>query len=329
MAKDSKLLKKMYLLSESTFQKIKDIEDTERNFTTLDRAMREILYNKKNNTHDKWQKYLNLLNKYIMLRKQLVARHGETTDKKTEDKTQKKVNDHSKKNPFDDIDNTNFPRLSDVFNTDNTVVNPNNFQFNNTIPEEPEPGDKTVDFSKLDIPETLPASTEQYYDADGDFGDNVTLPPISATRAAKESLANNHDVSMRDVSENNKIVTIKWKGQIYTVTELLAKNFRTFIKKVEIKYPMARSVQQSDFANYLTNGTVSVQRQDVKPFSVDRLARKRKVAIPNLAGNKKPKPSTVDEFFPVTKKPTILRASKLGQTGSGLKHVKSKWVSFR
>lgn len=53
--KDMQLLNKMYLMSEATIEKIKDVENMERNFTALDKSMKDVLYNKKLNDHEKLQ----------------------------------------------------------------------------------------------------------------------------------------------------------------------------------------------------------------------------------------------------------------------------------
>lgn len=79
MTNQNKMLKKMFLLNETSFQKIKDIEDTERNFNALDKHMRAILYNKKLNDHEKLVQYTELLEKYLKLRKQLLTKYGENT----------------------------------------------------------------------------------------------------------------------------------------------------------------------------------------------------------------------------------------------------------
>lgn len=86
MLRDAKLLKKYYLLSPSSFEKMKEIEATERTFNVFEKAMHSLLYkNSKLNEHDKWMKYNELLNKYLNLRNRLISKYGET-EKKTQRK---------------------------------------------------------------------------------------------------------------------------------------------------------------------------------------------------------------------------------------------------
>lgn len=323
---DSKLLKKMYLLNEVTFEKLKDIENTERNFGSLDKAMREILYNKKINNHDKLLLYTNLLNKYLNLRKQLIAKHGNTAIKEKVLQKEVKKDEQQTKNPFDTVNLTNFPRLSNVFKPSDTIVDPDNFQFEHTLGVVP---GQNMDFSMAELSEkkTPSPQKEDLFVADGEEDQYVNLPATSAASVARKSIAGDvGDVSMRDADE---IVPIEWKGIVYTITKLTEKDFRTFLKKIELKYPKAKRVELKDFTNYLVNGKVSITTLDKEtPYKLTAVARKRKTPTTSNLAEKRKKETSVIDHFRVKKKASSLRTSVRQQTGKGLKN-KIKWKTFR
>lgn len=82
MAKETKLLRKMYLLSDASVQKLKELDDAEKEFTTLDHRMKKILYDKKLTGHTKWMLYNNLLEKYNNLRRKMSREYETTKDKR-------------------------------------------------------------------------------------------------------------------------------------------------------------------------------------------------------------------------------------------------------
>lgn len=324
MTNQNKMLKKMFLLNETSFQKIKDIEDTERNFNALDKHMRAILYNKKLNDHEKLVQYTELLEKYLKLRKQLLTKYGENTLKTpNEPKKQKQ----GVENPFDSANMKNFPRLSTIFDSTPTV-NPEVFNFNKTLQLEGNEK-QSNDISMVDLHENFPKNTGEYFSTSGEIGDPVQLPPISASAAARESsIGDNTFVDLASLGDKIKIT---WKGLPYTIEKRFVKNFNEFTRKVQIKYPLAKSFALSDFVNYVVNGSViikSVEKKKLLP-PVQRLDRKRKSAVKSTDEIKKLKSSQIDEFYPERKKNQyVLQPTKFGQTGQGIKPNK-KWITFR
>lgn len=318
MTKDNRLLKKMFLLNESSFQKIKEIEDTERNFNALDKAMRAILYNKKLNNHEKLMQYTELLEKYLKMRKQLIAKYGEDSVKSHSIKEEKPTN------PFESAVKNNFPRLSNVFNT---TVNPEKLKFNNTLPIDGDTN-QTNNISMLDIQQNIPKNNEEYFDTSGEFGDDVQLPPISASSVARESSIG--DRTMIDLSSTGNKVVINWKGMPYTIDKRFEKNFNVFTKKIQMKYPLAKSFALSDFLNYIVNGSVivkSIEEKKMKP-PVQRLERKRKSATNSTIEEKKMKSVKLDVIYPERKKQSyVLHPSKLTQVGKGF--FPKKWITLR
>lgn len=318
MAKDSKALKKMYLLSESTFQKIKDIEDAERNFSTLDKAMKSVLYNNK------------------------ISNHKKLTDE---------VKRLELKNPFD-FDKDNFPRMSamfssddfqvkeggDKFHFDSAPLNPNNFQFNHTLPTEEDKFDKfdsaTLDQSILQNIQPSPAKREEVFASDGVSDRNVTLPPMSAQDTARKSIAQeNQDVSMRDdTQKDTDFVNYIWKKRAYPVQRMFIPKFQEFLRKIEIKYPTAVRLSTNDFSNYIINGVVEIKSlENPNPFDVKSTIpgqRKRKNATTLTTKEAKLKKTQMTDHFQERKvrTATLIKPSKLGQVGKGLKN---KWISFR
>lgn len=326
MTKDSKVLRKMFLLNESSFQKIKDIDDTERNFDALDKAMRAILYNKKLNTHEKLIKYTDLLEKYLKLRKQLVAKYGENSVK-TSLSTQQSNKKEKSVNPFDAVNITNFPRLSTLFQTE-TTVNPENFKFNNTMPLENNEN-QLNDVSMFDLQSQMQPLTEEYFNTSGEFGDDVQLPPISSSAAARDSSIGNNTII--EINSLNDKIKVMWKGLPYTINKRFVKHFNEFTKKIQAKYPFAKSFALSDFVNYVVNKRVSIKSVEEKKLQppVQRLDRKRKSTVQSTEEAKKKKSSKIDEFYQERKKHNyVLQPSKLDhQLGRGMKP--KKWITLR
>lgn len=334
MAKDSKALKKMYLLSESTFQKIKDIEDAERHFSTLDKAMKSVLYNNKISNHKKLTQYTALLDKYMLLRKQLVAKYGETEVKRREIT-----------NPFE-FDKDNFPRLSAMFSTldtdshkiadkydkfDTAPLDTNNFQFNHTIPVEDEEKFDKFDTAVLDQSKMKNFQTgqEEIFTSDERFDNNVNLPPQSVNNIATQSI--NQDVTMKDMTDDNphEFVELIWHKRAYPVQKMFIPKFKEFIKKVKIKYPTAVRMSTTDFSNYLINGRVEIKSLErPNPFDIQKTIRKRKSASTLKTIEAKQKRTQITDHFPQRKirTATLVKPSKLDQVGKGLR---KKWISFR
>lgn len=333
MARDSKLLKKMYLFNETTFQKIKDIEDTERNFNALDKEMHDILYSKKMNAHEKLTKYKQLLEKYIYLRKQLLTKYGNQDDKL--DQIKRKRNSSlrnssfpenvDKNNPFESqLENTNFPRLSNIFN--NTDI-PENFNFNQqqSVPT----------FNAREQP-IVNTPKEDFFETDGVIDDeDLYIPSTSTAAVARDSFIQSRpslgDVTMQDVSEktthsskkDTQLKLVKWKDTSYHIRNNLVDQFKIFLKKVERWYPNAKRVEMSDFANYLVNRQVTVK--PTQEVTAKRMLRKRKSSVrKNDSPKLIKKEQRVTDFFPEVKKKDrpVLRPSRL-------QHGKGKWISFR
>lgn len=328
--KEMQLLKKMYLLSEATIEKIKDVEDMERNFTTLDKAMKEVLYNKKLNDHEKLQYYKNFLDKYLHLRKQLIAKHV--------DKPQPKA----PKAPTLDFNQmlSQIPRPKTKFKAIDTVVFPEKFLFNHTVKPV-----KDVDLSMIELPaselmaQPQPQSqlsqeavqpSEDVYMADGEH-DEYYGP--SAASAAKDALSGANDtaqdVSMLDLS--NKTCKLYWNKTAYRVPLQLKEKFREFVAKIRKKFPGALRVDPEDFSKYLVDGTLSISSIENKPKFEAVAAVKRKSVTQTPIKSTTKKQRSVADVFPQKKKLIALKPSLLDrhkQTGEGLKK-QIKWKSFR
>lgn len=116
MAKETKQLKKMYLLSEAAVERLKQLDEVEKEFTVLDKRMKKILYSKKLKGHTKWIMYNHLLQKYNELRRKMSNEyHKELNAKKssTENKTMETQTNATSPptNPFGNIYQPNFDDL--------------------------------------------------------------------------------------------------------------------------------------------------------------------------------------------------------------------------
>lgn len=123
MAKETKLLRKMYLLSDASVQKLKELDDAEKEFTTLDHRMKKILYDKKLTGHTKWMLYNNLLEKYNNLRRKMSREYETTKDKRK--KIESNTQTETRVNPFDLNIRDNIPEF-DEFGFSNGAENRNN-----------------------------------------------------------------------------------------------------------------------------------------------------------------------------------------------------------
>lgn len=138
MAKETKLLRKMYLLSDASVQKLKELDDAEKEFTTLDQRMKKILYNKKLTGHTKWLLYNNLLEKYNNLRRKMSQEYGKTKDSRKKIETDTQTETHQKQqaaprvNPFDMNIHDNIPDF-DELDFSNEFENQNNSEFFNNL----------------------------------------------------------------------------------------------------------------------------------------------------------------------------------------------------
>lgn len=134
MANDAKLLRKMYLLSDVSVKKLKEIEAIERQFSSLDNQMKKVLYNKALNNYTKWHMYNNLLQQYNHLRQQLKDQHSATKKQENtsiQTQTNSDVNEN-KPNPFEANERTNIPDIADLdFASD--FENRNNSEFFNNL----------------------------------------------------------------------------------------------------------------------------------------------------------------------------------------------------
>lgn len=130
MAKETKLLRKMYLLSDASVQKLKELDDAEKEFTTLDHRMKKILYDKKLTGHTKWMLYNNLLEKYNNLRRKMSREYETTKDKRK--KIESNTQTETRVNPFDLNIRDNIPEF-DEFGFSNGAKNRNNNEFFNNL----------------------------------------------------------------------------------------------------------------------------------------------------------------------------------------------------
>lgn len=119
MAKQTNMLRKMYLFSEGSVQKLKELDEAEKEFTELDKRMRKILYDKKLAGHTKWLLYNNLLQKYNNLRRKMSnaynmekAQLAEATDKSKKSISPEKSS--VAQNPFDANIHDNIPDFQEL-----------------------------------------------------------------------------------------------------------------------------------------------------------------------------------------------------------------------
>lgn len=123
MAKETKLLRKMYLMSDASIQKLKELDEAEKAFSILDKKMKTILYNKKLSAHTKWMLYSNLLQKYDNMRRQISLEYKNKVDSKgnkveTKDETDSPATKEQRFvtpiNPFDQNIRDNIPNINDM-----------------------------------------------------------------------------------------------------------------------------------------------------------------------------------------------------------------------
>lgn len=320
MSRDSKLLKKMYLLNESTFSKIKDIEDTERNFNRLDRQMRKILYGKNTSTHNKWLQYSKLLEKYMNLRKQMIAKYGEKEAIKKIEQTQQ----------------TEPISVKNIFENAPTTVDRSLFDFDNNMPEEFDDSPDVV------MNSTVPANmneinigTQTMDDEDGD----VTMKSINGShtkqqfltpkrKTAKEAANNLQTIYSGTVPKRTRpLVPVLWikRNKTYTVSPNNVEQFKRFIALTDEKYPNAEKIYKNDFENYLVNGRVYNTRRDL--FLSQQTARRDKNAAAMAKYRK------LDEFYPKQKNRFVLQRQEGKGRAIKRKNVNSKaslkWITFR
>lgn len=136
MSKENKLLRKYYLLTDASVKRLKEIEEAEKEFSILDRKMKQLLY-RKLPPYSKWQLYNSLLTKYDALRRQMYHKFGEKkVEKKTNemeiqtDKIQTPAKDTT--NPFDDSNAVEYNRLDFM----NDFENRDNSRFYNSLETE-------------------------------------------------------------------------------------------------------------------------------------------------------------------------------------------------
>lgn len=141
MSKESTNLRKMYLLSDSSMQRLKELDKIEKEFTELDKRMKKILYSKELNAHDKWILYNDVLGKYNELRRQMAAdvKHkNKPTPKKNSTTMETQTDDHElpqqqrrasvPNNPFTENIRTNVPDINGL-SFANEFENQNNDDF--------------------------------------------------------------------------------------------------------------------------------------------------------------------------------------------------------
>lgn len=86
--KENKLLRKYYLLTDASVKRLKEIDRTEKEFSNLDRKMKQVLY-RKIPPYSKWQLYNSLLTEYDTLRRQTYEKYGKKKTKEMEIQTDK------------------------------------------------------------------------------------------------------------------------------------------------------------------------------------------------------------------------------------------------
>lgn len=184
MTKETKSLRKMYLLSDTTVQKLKDLDDAEKEFTILDKRMKQILYNKKLPPTTKWMLYNNLLVKYNNLRRQMSNEYHTEYDRRRK---------------YDSTAQTDYAtaprRLSDAviepFGRPTGTYNPFDANIKTNLP----------DFDKLDFSNDFEKQkhSEFFHNLAGDIhgvGDNEPATPSSSHRLSVASQASTRKKSV-------------------------------------------------------------------------------------------------------------------------------------
>lgn len=95
MSRQMKQLRKYYLMTDESMQKLKDIANTEKLFSMLDRQLKKVLYNKRLTGYNKFLLYSQLLGKLHQLRKERDKKFGTQSKANRETKATMTSNDLS------------------------------------------------------------------------------------------------------------------------------------------------------------------------------------------------------------------------------------------
>lgn len=324
MLTDKKKFEKWYLLNGMTFDKIKTMQDAETNFTALDKSLKNILYNRKMSTHDKFIRYTQLFEKYLKLRKELRPNTSINSPGSIE-KTNK-----SESNQKEDFNSSREDsELEEEVDDDDYEEEENN---------------KTLDFSSMiesdgkdSLNETLiQPSNEEYFENDDEGisdsrpGTFVRNPNVSVKSAARELFENDREHEHIQPDED-QLISHNWRGKKYNLKSSMLKKFIEFTKRVEVAYPGVTEVELSDFTDYLVNRRVNIKHPkfDSRRQPPNVSTRKKTKVFSNMKTPKRTKDVLIDEFFRKTKRATSHDKSRLHseQSGEGLK--KLKWFSFK
>lgn len=339
MTSDNRKFNKWYLMNETTFDKMKSMEDAEKNFSVLDKLMKTILYNKKMNIHEKYIRYTQLFEKYLKLRKGTQVIPSKIIDSGESDGLLK-----NQTNIFESNRKKGHRKLSEIFSNRLQNKDSEADEENSTDSEIERNNDKTMDFSSLLLQDEdnelnkapiIPNPPhEEYFESQDEplnAGQFVRNPDISVNTTARELFRNNDpDVYMQPVQD--MIVHHTWRGKKYSLKASLMKKFIEFTKKVEVAYPGVDEVDISDFSNYLVTKRVKIKNPKFnnrrKIASVS--ARKKSKVFSVLKTPKNQKDSLMDDYYRKEKRAQLTDKSRMqnNQSGSGVMR-KIKWVSIK
>lgn len=322
MLTDKKKFEKWYLLNGMTFDRIKTMQDAETNFTVLDKSLKNILYNRKMSTHDKFVRYTQLFEKYLKLRKELRT-NTSINPSGTIEKTNKSESNRKEDFNSSSEDSELEEEVGDDYEEENN---------------------KTLDFSSMiesdgkdSINETLiQPSNEEYFENDDEEISNsrpgmfVKNPNVSVKSAARE-LFENDEEHEHIQPDKDQLISHNWRGKKYTLKSSMLKKFIEFTKRVEVAYPGVTKVELSDFTDYLVNRRVNIKHPifDTRRQAPSVSNRKKAKVFSNMKTPKRTKDILIDDFFRKTKRAKSHDKSRIqtDQSGEGLKKI--KWFSFK
>lgn len=270
MAKETRLLRKMYLLSDASVQKLKELDDVEKAFTTLDKKMKQILYNKKLSGHTKWLLYSNLLQKYDALRRRMGHEYDVKIQSSKKNDSEVQTDNANKTNPFNQNIHDNIPDLNDL-DFSNDFEQRNNSEFYNGLENHiigegeleqlsPQSSRRLTAFSTASASKKSVVPLRHHLMQDpswlGDDSHNL-MNPDNTILEEEESPVYDEDRGEEEPNEEYRLppppkkqknsVSIELKGHVYSIHKDDVDDFRDFAAEEFTTYPKQEKLMNSRF----------------------------------------------------------------------------------